>query len=326
MNPLKQKLSRLRSYYRSVGLNQRIRWKFRKTSLPQLALGFGHAPGDDLMLTALVRALRTTGQPNSCWVFSNFPELFENNPSVSQVHPFDDEEPRQWQNLNGIPYHQCEYTTGSRVTDTFSIPQRHLVAEMAYRLGISGNIDVTPELFLNKTESESMQWAKDCIVISPSGLAKRLPMTNKEWYFTRFQEVRNFFEKITFIQIGDAGDPLLEKTHDYRGKLTIKQSAYLLANACGFLGQVGFQMHLARAVSCPGVIIYGGREKPWQSGYNTNINIATNPPCSPCWRYNTCEYDHKCMAAITTAQVTEALTKLLDSNPDRPAAPEFVPI
>jgi ADP-heptose:LPS heptosyltransferase len=76
-------------------------------------------------------------------------------------------------------------------------------------------------------------------------------------------------------------------------------------------------MHLARAVKTRSVIIYGGRIKAWQSGYPCNENIETNPPCSPCWQNNNCDYDQKCMSDISVKDVLDGVSRLelrLDDN------------
>jgi ADP-heptose:LPS heptosyltransferase len=68
-------------------------------------------------------------------------------------------------------------------------------------------------------------------------------------------------------------------------------------------------MHLARAVECPSVIIFGGREAPWQSGYTCNTNLYTAEPCAPCWLWNKCDYNRICMDKITAADVILAVDK-----------------
>jgi ADP-heptose:LPS heptosyltransferase len=79
-----------------------------------------------------------------------------------------------------------------------------------------------------------------------------------------------------------------------------------LANSFVFIGLAGFLMHLARAVDCRGVIIYGGREKPTQTGYVANKNLYNQVKCAPCWLRNPCDYDRKCLDMVTASQVIAA--------------------
>ena len=108
------------------------------------------------------------------------------------------------------------------------------------------------------------------------------------------------------IQLGSHGDPKLEGAMDLRGKTTLRQSAAILANSFVFVGLAGFLMHLARAVDCRSVIIYGGREKPSQTGYVANKNLYSQVRCAPCWLRNPCDFDRKCMDMITSQQVIAA--------------------
>jgi ADP-heptose:LPS heptosyltransferase len=91
------------------------------------------------------------------------------------------------------------------------------------------------------------------------------------------------------------------------------------------VGTVGLLMHLARAVECPSVIIFGGREAPWQSGYVCNFNIYSEMPCAPCWRSNTCDFNRQCMSNISADDVVSAIRQMLD-RPRSPLAVETVEI
>ena len=113
------------------------------------------------------------------------------------------------------------------------------------------------------------------------------------------------------VQLGLPTDPLLHGAEDLRGKKSLRESGAILASAAAFIGLVGFLMHLARAVDCPAVVVYGGREHPDQSGYVCNENLFTSLPCSPCWRWNSCDFEHRCMTDIHPEHVTAALARLL---------------
>jgi ADP-heptose:LPS heptosyltransferase len=143
-------------------------------------------------------------------------------------------------------------------------------------------------------------------------------MRNKEWFPERFQAVVDAFNgTLEFVQLGSAADPKIAGAKDLRGQTTMRQSAAILYHARLYLGTVGFLMHLARAVECPSVIVYGGREAPWQSGYGCNINLYTPLPCAPCWRWNTCDFDRKCMATIASQDVVRGVEQLIS----RPRGP-----
>jgi len=143
-----------------------------------------------------------------------------------------------------------------------------------------------------------------------------VPMANKQWSTEGFQAVVNFCQARGFkcLQIGSATDPVLSGTIDLRGKTNLRETASVLAQSRLFIGLVGFLMHLACAVECPSVIVYGGRETPNLTGYSCNINIIQQPSCSPCWQRNRCDYAHKCMTSITAEQVTASIEKILGQS------------
>ena len=92
-----------------------------------------------------------------------------------------------------------------------------------------------------------------------------------------------------------------------------------------FVGLEGFLMHLARAVECPAVIVFGGRSAPWQLGYVCNINIHSTISCAPCWRSNDCEFGRQCMHGISAADVIAAAREMI-RRPRNPLAVETVAI
>jgi ADP-heptose:LPS heptosyltransferase len=158
--------------------------------------------------------------------------------------------------------------------------------------------------------------AENQIVMQSSGRAAAHFMQNKEWYPQRFQEVCEALrENRTIVQIGSKDDPPLLGALDLRGKTSLRESAAILANSLIFVGQVGFLMHLARAVDCRGVIVYGGRERPWQTGYVSNANLIGDTACSPCWLRNRCDYEHACMNMISVEQVLAAARETIVKHP-----------
>jgi len=197
---------------------------------------------------------------------------------------------------------------------------------MCASAGMAGTISVRPYLSLTEDETQGASWAAGEVVVQSSGLGGRLPMQNKQWYEERFQAVIDALcNEIRFIQLGSASDPPLRKVRDLRGRTTIRESAAVLYNARLYVGTVGFLMHLARAVECPSVIVYGGREAPWQSGYLCNTNIYTPVPCAPCWRYNSCEFGRRCMDKIAVADVLRAIRDMLNRSRN-PLAVESVEV
>ena len=281
----------------------------KKADLPNILLYFGAAPGDDLLCTAVLRELESRAR-GPVWIMSNHPELFEGNSDTANVvSPRDYYQ--QFAKMLRCDYRPLEYA--KLESDDKSVPPfRHIIAELCARAGISGAVLIRPYLALSDREKMEGAWSDGKIAIQSSGLGAIYPMRNKQWYPERFQALvdalRNEYE---FIQLGSISDPPLKHVRDLRGATSIRQSAAILHHTRLYIGNVGFPMHLARSVDCPSVIVYGGREAPWQSGYSCNVNLYTPLPCAPCWRWNNCEFDRKCMRAITVDDAVKGVRELI---------------
>jgi hypothetical protein len=302
-----------------------------RAPLPAVLLYFGFAPGDDLLCTAVLRELRKHGRDRLLMI-SDHRELFAGNQDPTYVRPlwaryYRDGSTvaicRRFVRIWGGEFTRPEYAPLDGV-DRRKPPRRHIIAEMCARVGISGPVEIRPYLALSDEEKSSATWAQGKIVIQSSGLAARHPMLNKQWYQERFQAVVDGLAgEVDFIQLGSVTDPVLQNTKDLRGATGIRDAAAILHHARLYVGTVGFLMHLARAVECPSVIIFGGREAPWQSGYVCNSNLYSAVPCAPCWRANTCDFDRQCMRDISVADVISAIRQMME-RPRNPLAVETV--
>jgi hypothetical protein len=310
-----------------------LRFVATRAPLPKVLLYFGFAPGDDLLCTAVLKELRKRGRDGLLMV-SDHRELFAGNPDPTYVLPlwaryYRDGSTvsicRRFVRIWGGQFTRPEYAPLDG-EDRRRVPPRHIVAEMCARVGITGPVAIRPYFELSEEEKSSATWAHCRVVIQSSGMAARHPMLNKQWYQERFQGVVEALEgEVDFIQLGSATDPALQHVNDLRGTTSIREAAAILNHARLYVGTVGLLMHLARAVECPSVIVFGGREAPWQSGYICNFNLYSAVPCAPCWRANTCEFDRRCMSSISVADVVSAIRQMLE-RPRNPLAVETVDI
>ena len=286
-----------------------------KFGVPGHLIWFGLAPGDDLLCTAVHRELHKRGVRN-LWMMSKHPEIFQGNADVDRVVPVNDIYPqiaRKWvRRYDLLTYYRHDEATGKIIQ-----PTQHVIAALCARADITGEIALRPYFHLTQQEIESDKWATGKIAIQSSGLDAAFPSLNKQWYPERFQAVVDQLKgKLEFVQIGSKSDPLLKGALDFRGR-PIRESASILASCRLYIGGEGFLMHLARAVECPSVIIYGGRVSPQQIGYCCNTNLYTPVPCSPCWERDKCDFNRTCMDQIGVQHVVEAVGAMLD----RPRGP-----
>jgi len=295
--------------------------RFVATSgLPRMLICFGTSPGDNLLCTAVLRELRKRNR-GKLGMISNFPELFEVTNDAMSVSPLWGDLYRKFARIWRRDFRLVHYLMGA-AEDRSIPPKRHVIAELCARAGILGPVALRPYLLLTDKEKTLAAWAKGCIAIQSSGLDSMFPMRNKQWYPERFQAVVNALHReFDFIQLGSAANPTLENVKDMRGITSIRESAAILHHARLYVGNAGFLMHLARAVECPSVIVYGGREAPWQTGYMCNTNLYTALPCAPCWRWNTCDFDRMCMKEIKVEDVIFEIRELM-RKPRNPLAIE----
>jgi ADP-heptose:LPS heptosyltransferase len=181
---------------------------------------------------------------------------------------------------------------------------------MCARAGLKGTVELRPYLYLERAEVEAA--GHGSIVMQTGSLGARFPMANKQWPPERFQEVADALSPHhEIVQLGSTEDYPLAGARDLRGRTTLREAAAVLAGARLFVGLVGGLMHLARAVDCRAVIVYGGRETPQLSGYIANENLSTSPPCAPCWQRNRCDYGRRCLEEIHPPEVLAAIARQL---------------
>jgi len=266
-------------------------------------LFYYHGIGDSLLLNAVLYGLGQQTQQRYV-VGSPYPEIYGGNPFV--IH---------------LPFPQIVNYKAAQILEFLGIvkkithidyyheghpPKKHILRLLSERLGLK-KTPSRPLVILSEEEKASQLLPpseKPWVAIQSTGIKKWTD--NKNWGASNFNEVvRLLSDKYSFVQLGMKGDPVLDGVIDRTGELSLRQVFCVLNRCSSFIGQVGFLMHAASAMRLPSVIVYGGFEAPWQSGYEENINLFTKLHCSPCWLEEKCPWDKKCMAAITPAMVSE---------------------
>jgi ADP-heptose:LPS heptosyltransferase len=287
----------------------------RRFGRPHRLLWFDGGIGDQLLCSAVAREIQRR-HPRNLWFFTQAPELFAGNPDFRAVLPLD---------LGLVPWARLSRTRVQRLfyQDYVEGEGRDAplhepsIASLCRRAGLTGEVTLRPYL-PQITEAPLPGRDRPRIAIHSSCLTARYPIPNKQWPVERMQAVVDALGPYAeFIQLGSPQDPGLRGTLDRRGGALLA-AARELAGCDLFVGLVGFLMHLARAVECPAVIVYGGREPPEITGYSCNINLASRPSCAPCWYYSRCDFERRCLTAITPEMVIQAIRRHLDLPPMRP--------
>lgn len=278
----------------------------------ELLLSHKGGMGDTLMCSTVAHELRRRGVKN-IWLETRWNRDFSGQSVFDGVLKESYETEWLVERLGG----RIVYPRYARVVpgeDREIGPSRHILAEMCREAGITGEITARP--YFDAPAESSLKLPDKFIAI---GVLGSHGVLTKNWFIERFQELGVLLNKeFMLVQMGSKSEPLLPGVIDLRGRTDVREASAVLKKAQCFIGQVGGLMHLARAVECPSVIIYGGREAPEQSGYSANINLVGPVPCSPCWIIKRCPYDMACMDVIEPVDVIAGLRRMLDRNPSRP--------
>jgi heptosyltransferase-2 len=85
----------------------------------------------------------------------------------------------------------------------------------------------------------------------------------------------------------------------------LKASDLLITNDTG-------PAHVAAAVGCPVVVIFGPTNPVTTRPFSTSAEVVRRPPdCAPCMLRD-CPIDHRCMTAITAEEVFERAAHALE--------------
>ena len=291
---------------------QLLRW-----GRPHRGLLFGPLSlGDDLLCTAVLHEARRRGEPLA--MLTARPELFAGNPDPARLIPIDDFYVAAIRRLGSRIIQPYYLSQDPANPDRDVPPPRHIIAEMCRLAGLRGRVELRPWLFLSAEERARGALFSRQIAIQSSGLGAAIPYENKEWGADRFTSVARLLgPDYKIVQLGVASDPALPVDADLRGRTSVREAAAILANSAAFVGLEGFLTHLARAVECPSVVVFGGRSRPEIFGYSANANLYGAVDCAPCGLRNTCAYDRACLGRVTPAAVVAAARSVAE----RPRSP-----
>lgn len=287
--------------------------------LPTHLIQYFGGIGDDLLCSTVAREIKKRSPNAKIWISSNYPELFVNNCDIANVflreaHWYLWYSPMLRSKRLQLAYTTKKYPGGNQKEDVS--PIKHILKIMCEKAGITGDIKLRPYIYMAETEKNNGKIFDKQIAIQCMG--EDTSMLNKTWYTERFQivvnELKNKFRDYKIIQIGGHNDPELKGTTDMRGKTSIREAAAILSNSKLYIGTDSLLMHLARAVECRSVIIFGGRNHSHQTGYICNENLNTFISCAPCWKWNECDFNKKCMGMISIENVLEACCMVIEKS------------
>jgi len=269
----------------------------------------GGGLGDELMLTAVAAEARKIGRPLS--ILTNRPDVWEGNPDPVRVVTGID----RWFRV----YFRRRITTQITHLPYINSIHRHIGEQIGGNIGITLPANWRPT-YKSRGKAGGPAGA---IVLQNSCRGAQFSAYTKEWPFDRWQILSRSLrhEGHQLVQLGTKADPLVEGATDLRDRTSLADAAATLERARLFVGLESGLMHVAAAVGTPSVIIYGGRSRPWETGYPSHWHVAnTSIPCAGCALNTGCPYGVKCMDEI----VVEDVLKVVHSSLVGDSAPGFI--
>jgi len=155
--------------------------------------------------------------------------------------------------------------------------------------------------------------SKKLIFIEPH-VKKRLGFENRDWGFSKWQEVvRKLRNQYEFLQITYGDNKPIEGCINIHG-LNFRSSVAILSKCDLFIGTEGGMHHAAAATNRSAVVIFGGHISPNITGYDFHKNLYVNLKESPCGYKNFCKHCEECMKLISTDTMIENINKQLENN------------
>lgn len=194
--------------------------------------------------------------------------------------------------------------------------EEHILATYCRKMGVKGTITLAPEFPLAEEEKKFGRFFSERqVAIMTDGT-----MEYKNWGTEKFQAIVNRLkDEYSFVQIGSNIDRRLKNTLDCL-HFSYKEAASILYNSDMFVGNIGAQMHLARAVGCPSVIAYSRAEPSVFDSYPCNANVSAENSCSLCGEgkrsvQQVCPENFSCIKNISVEDMIQAIRTMKKTCP-----------
>ena len=202
----------------------------------------------------------------------------------------------------------------------FLKPEREYDMDMVRRVGYRG---ATPPRYVSVAKpSIDLPPNPIRICLVPGGLRTEL-WRHKCWpYYAELSNaLRARLPQAQVCILGGEGDYLPEAIADHteivdlRGRLTLRETAWVLRESALAIGNDCGPMHIADAVQTPGLVIFGPTCELKNGPMNRGVVLAADVPCRPCQhsdRMAACE-DPRCMTELAPELVLEEAAAMIQS-------------
>ena len=193
--------------------------------------------------------------------------------------------------------------------------EQQFYIRFAHTLGWPRESHPLPALPISASDAHGV--TLDTLVIAPG--CKTGEMAAKRW--PHFPEFAEGFEDVAVVgTIDDVRQPdgtlLSFPTHvrSFVGKLTLRQTAELMAAAGTVVGNDSGLAHVAAAIGVPTVMIFGPTPHATLGPFPPNVKIIRRGlTCEPCWfqnRFHACNGRISCLNEVTVEDAANELRNL----------------
>lgn len=179
-----------------------------------------------------------------------------------------------------------------------------------FRISTDFSKSISNDLEMQLKQSESL------IAVMPSAAWGK----SKKWFEENYKDLIYKLNKLKYniFIIGNNEELLRFKEFEQQDDIklinySLDKVAYLLSKCDIAIGNDSGLIHIASAVGCKTVIVYGATD--WRRTYPRNDKsyvLSSEMPCQPCWRKKCPRKDYQCLRLIEPKDVINLCIRLLD--------------
>jgi heptosyltransferase-2 len=178
-------------------------------------------------------------------------------------------------------------------------------------------LEIEKDLDNNFVKSLGINKSKlsNCIAIAPGGAWGKAKRWFNEYYIDLIMKLLGLVEMIFIIGSKEEVEVYKDLESENRVKLicgSLSEIIYVLSMCSLAVGNDSGLMHLASAIGCKSVIIYGATD--WRRTYprdGRSYVFSSEMPCQPCWKRICPRSDYQCLKLVKPEYVWKLCLNLL---------------